>query len=32
MIRTLMVSAGLFLVSIGAQAQERLPEYMQAEK
>ena len=32
MFRTLMVSAGLFLVSIGAQAQERLPEYLQAEK
>jgi dipeptidyl aminopeptidase/acylaminoacyl peptidase len=32
MFRTLMVSAGLFLVSIGVQAQERLPEYLQAEK
>lgn len=32
MLRTLMVSAGLFLVSIGVQAQERLPEYLQAEK
>ena len=32
MFRTLMVSAGLFLISIGVQAQERLPEYLQAEK